>query len=203
MFQIEEELKKLPGQPGVYIMHDAKDAIIYVGKAISLKNRVRQYFQSSRDKTAKIKQMVSKIARFEYIVTDSELEALVLECNLIKEHRPRYNTMLKDDKTYPYIKVTASEEYPRILFSRQMKKDKNKYFGPFTSAGSSQRHNRADSEDIPDPGVQPEAAAGYGKGPSVPLLPYSPVRRAMSGVYFTGRLSEIGEAGGRVFKWTV
>ena len=117
-------------------MHDAKDAIIYVGKAISLKNRVRQYFQSSRDKTAKIKQMVSKIARFEYIVTDSELEALVLECNLIKEHRPRYNTMLKDDKTYPYIKVTASEEYPRILFSRQMKKDKNKYFGPFTSAGA-------------------------------------------------------------------
>ena len=136
MFQIEEELKKLPGQPGVYIMHDAKDAIIYVGKAISLKNRVRQYFQSSRDKTAKIKQMVSKIARFEYIVTDSELEALVLECNLIKEHRPRYNTMLKDDQTYPYIKVTASEEYPRILFSRQMKKDKNKYFGPFTSAGA-------------------------------------------------------------------
>lgn len=136
MFQIEEELKKLPGQPGVYIMHDAKDAIIYVGKAISLKNRVRQYFQSSRDKTAKIKQMVSKIARFEYIVTDSELEALVLECNLIKEHCPRYNTMLKDDKTYPYIKVTASEEYPRILFSRQMKKDKNKYFGPFTSAGA-------------------------------------------------------------------
>ena len=136
MFQIEEELKKLPGQPGVYIMHDAKDAIIYVGKAISLKNRVRQYFQSSRDKTAKIKQMVSKIARFEYIVTDSELEALVLECNLIKEHRPRYNTMLKDDKTYPYIKVTASEEYPRIFFSRQMKKDKNKYFGPFTSAGA-------------------------------------------------------------------
>lgn len=136
MFQIEEELKKLPGQPGVYIMHDAKDAIIYVGKAISLKNRVRQYFQSSRDKTAKIEQMVSKIARFEYIVTDSELEALVLECNLIKEHRPRYNTMLKDDKTYPYIKVTASEEYPRILFSRQMKKDKNKYFGPFTSAGA-------------------------------------------------------------------
>ena len=136
MFQIEEELKKLPGQPGVYIMHGAKYAIIYVGKAISLKNRVRQYFQSSRDKTAKIKQMVSKIARFEYIVTDSELEALVLECNLIKEHRPRYNTMLKDDKTYPYIKVTASEEYPRILFSRQMKKDKNKYFGPFTSAGA-------------------------------------------------------------------
>ena len=136
LFDIEEELKKLPSQPGVYIMHDAKDEIIYVGKAISLKNRVRQYFQSSRGKTAKIQQMVSRIARFEYIVTDSELEALVLECNLIKEHRPRYNTMLKDDKTYPYIKVTASEEYPRILFSRQMKKDKNKYFGPFTSAGA-------------------------------------------------------------------
>ena len=136
LFDIEEELKKLPSQPGVYIMHDAKDEIIYVGKANSLKNRVRQYFQSSRGKTAKIQQMVSRIARFEYIVTDSELEALVLECNLIKEHRPRYNTMLKDDKTYPYIKVTASEEYPRILFSRQMKKDKNKYFGPFTSAGA-------------------------------------------------------------------
>ena len=136
MFNIEEELKKLPAQPGVYIMHDAKDEIIYVGKAISLKNRVRQYFQSSRNKTAKIEQMVSRIARFEYIVTDSALEALVLECNLIKEHRPRYNTMLKDDKTYPYIKVTVSEEYPRILFSRMMKKDKNKYFGPFTSAGA-------------------------------------------------------------------
>lgn len=136
MFNIEEELKKLPAQPGVYIMHDAKDEIIYVGKAISLKNRVRQYFQSSRNKTSKIEQMVSRIARFEYIVTDSELEALVLECNLIKEHRPRYNTMLKDDKTYPYIKVTVSEEYPRILFSRIMRKDKNKYFGPFTSAGA-------------------------------------------------------------------
>ena len=136
MFDIEEELKKLPGQPGVYIMHDEKDEIIYVGKAISLKNRVRQYFQSSRNKTAKIEQMVSRIARFEYIVTDSELEALVLECNLIKEHRPRYNTMLKDDKSYPYIKVTVSEEFPRILFSRTMKKDKNKYFGPYTSSGA-------------------------------------------------------------------
>ncbi len=136
MFHIEEELKKLPAQPGVYIMHDEKDEIIYVGKAVSLKNRVRQYFQSSRNKTAKIEKMVSHIARFEYIITDSELEALVLECNLIKEYRPRYNTMLKDDKTYPYIKVTVSEEYPRILFSRTMKKDKNKYFGPFTSAGA-------------------------------------------------------------------
>ena len=136
MFNIEEELKKLPAQPGVYIMHDARDEIIYVGKAISLKNRVRQYFQSSRNKTAKIEQMVSRIARFEYIITDSELEALVLECNLIKEHRPRYNTMLKDDKAYPYIKVTVSEAFPRILFARTMKKDKNKYFGPYTSAGA-------------------------------------------------------------------
>lgn len=136
MFNIEEELKKLPAQPGVYIMHDDKDEIIYVGKAISLKNRVRQYFQSSRNKTTKIEKMVSRIARFEYILTDSELEALVLECNLIKEHRPKYNTMLKDDKTYPYIKVTVSEAFPRILFSRTMKKDKNKYFGPFTSSGA-------------------------------------------------------------------
>ncbi|MEG1780259.1 MAG: excinuclease ABC subunit UvrC [Clostridium sp.] len=136
MFDIEEELKKLPAQPGVYIMHDIKDEIIYVGKAISLKNRVRQYFQSSRNKTSKIEQMVSRIARFEYIVTDSELEALVLECNLIKEHRPKYNTMLKDDKTYPYIQVTVSEDYPRILFSRIMKKNGNRYFGPFTSAGA-------------------------------------------------------------------
>jgi excinuclease ABC subunit C len=136
MFDIEEELKKLPDKPGVYLMHDEKDAIIYVGKAVSLKNRVRQYFQSSRNKGPKIEKMVTKIARFEYIITDSELEALVLECNLIKEHRPRYNTMLKDDKTYPYIKVTVGEDYPRVLFSRQMKKDKSKYFGPYTSAGS-------------------------------------------------------------------
>lgn len=136
MFNIEEELKKLPSHPGVYIMHDAKDEIIYVGKAISLKNRVRQYFQSSRNKTAKIEQMVSRIARFEYIVTDSELEALVLECNLIKEHQPRYNTMLKDDKAYPYIKVTVWEEFPRVMFARTMKKDKSRYFGPYTSAGA-------------------------------------------------------------------
>lgn len=136
MFDIQEELKKLPGKPGVYIMHDAAEAIIYVGKAVNLKNRVRQYFQTSRNKGIKIEQMVSKIQRFEYIVTDSELEALVLECNLIKEHRPKYNTMLKDDKTYPYIKVTIGEEFPRILFARQMKKDKAKYYGPYTSAGA-------------------------------------------------------------------
>lgn len=134
MFNIEEELKKLPASPGVYIMHDEKDAIIYVGKAISLKNRVRQYFQSSRNKTAKIEHMVSHIARFEYIITDSEMEALVLECNLIKEHRPKYNTMLVDDKTYPYIKVTVAENYPRVLFTRMAKKDKSRYFGPYTSA---------------------------------------------------------------------
>ncbi len=136
MFIIEEELKKLPGKPGVYIMHGEKDEIIYVGKAISLKNRVRQYFQSSRNKGAKIEQMVTHITRFEYIITDSELEALVLECNLIKEHRPKYNTMLKDDKSYPFIKVTVHEPYPRVLFARRMKKDKARYFGPYTSAGA-------------------------------------------------------------------
>lgn len=136
MFQIEEELKKLPAKPGVYIMHDEQDEIIYVGKAVSLKNRVRQYFQSSRNKGAKIEQMVTHISRFEYIITDSELEALVLECNLIKEHRPKYNTMLKDDKSYPFIKVTVQEDFPRVLFARRMKKDKNKYFGPFTSVNA-------------------------------------------------------------------
>lgn len=135
-FDLEEELKKLPASPGVYLMHNHRDEIIYVGKAVSLKNRVRQYFQSSRNKTAKIQQMVSHIAWFEYILTDSELEALVLECNLIKEHRPRYNTMLKDDKTYPYIKATVWEDFPRLLFSRDMKKDgRSRYFGPYTSAG--------------------------------------------------------------------
>ena len=136
MFNIEEELKKLPAKPGVYLMHDEKDNIIYVGKAISLKNRVRQYFQSSRNKGAKIEQMVTHIRRFEYIVTDSELEALVLECNLIKEHRPKYNTMLMDDKGYPFIKVTVNEAYPRVMLARTMQKDKAKYFGPYTSAGA-------------------------------------------------------------------
>lgn len=136
MFNIEEELKKLPGKPGVYIMRDRKDTIIYIGKAISLKNRVRQYFQSSRNHSPKIISMVEHIDHFEYIITDSELEALVLECNLIKEHRPKYNTMLKDDKTYPYIRVTINEAYPRVLFSRQLKKDKSKYFGPYTSVNA-------------------------------------------------------------------
>ena len=136
MFHFDDELKKLPPKPGVYIMHDENDAIIYVGKAISLRNRVRSYFRESTVKSPKIEKMVSKIARFEYIVTDSELEALVLENNLIKEHNPKYNTMLKDDKTYPYIKVTTGEPYPRVLFARQMKKDKSRYFGPFTSAAA-------------------------------------------------------------------
>ena len=136
MFNIQEELKKLPAKPGVYLMHDATDEIIYVGKAVSLKNRVRQYFQESRKVTPKIEKMISRIAWFEYIVTDSELEALVLECNLIKEHEPRYNTMLKDGKTYPYIKATIQEPFPRLLFSRELKKDGNRYFGPFTSAAA-------------------------------------------------------------------
>ena len=136
MFDIEEELKKLPAHPGVYIMHDDKDAIIYVGKAISLKNRVRQYFQKSRNLGIKKEQMVEQIARFEYIITDSELEALVLESNLIKEHRPKYNTMLKDDKNYPFIKVTVGEAFPRIMMARKMKKDKSRYFGPYTSGGA-------------------------------------------------------------------
>lgn len=136
MFNLEEELKKLPDKPGVYIMHDKHDIIIYVGKAKILKNRVRQYFQSNKNHSAKVVQMVSHIAYFEYIVTDSELEALVLECNLIKEHRPKYNTMLKDDKSYPFIKVTIGEEFPRVLFSRTMKHGTGKFFGPYTSAGA-------------------------------------------------------------------
>ncbi len=133
MFNIEEELRKLPDKPGVYLMHDKNDTIIYVGKAVVLKNRVRQYFQSSRGKSAKIQRMVEQIAWFEYIVVDSEMEALILECNLIKEHQPKYNTMLKDDKHYPYMRLTANEDYPRIMLARERKKDKAKYFGPYTS----------------------------------------------------------------------
>ena len=136
MFDIQEELSKLPDQPGVYIMHDIADTIIYIGKARSLRKRVRQYFQPSHDEGIKKRQMVQNIARFEYIITDSELEALVLECNLIKEHCPKYNTMLRDDKTYPYIKVTVGEAFPRVLFAREMKKDRSRYFGPYTSAGA-------------------------------------------------------------------
>lgn len=134
MFDIAEELKKLPNKSGVYMMYDCHDTIIYIGKAVSLRKRVHQYFQASHDEGIKKAQMVKQIARFEYIVTDSELEALVLECNLIKEHRPKYNTMLRDDKTYPYIQVTLGEDFPRVLFSRRQKKDKSKYFGPYTNA---------------------------------------------------------------------
>lgn len=136
MFDIEEELKKLPEKPGVYLMHDKNDHIIYVGKAIVLKNRVRQYFQKSRNVSPKIARMIEQIAWFEYIVTDSELEALVLECNLIKEHNPKYNTMLKDGKSYPFLKATISEDFPRFLLARQMKRDGAKYFGPFTSGAA-------------------------------------------------------------------
>ena len=136
MFQIEEELKKLPKQPGVYIMHDAEDTILYVGKAINLHSRVRSYFRPNIGRGPQIDKMVNLIDYFEYIVTDSELEALVLENNLIKEHSPKYNTLLKDDKTYPYIKVTMGEQYPRVVFSREMKKDRSRYFGPYTSAAA-------------------------------------------------------------------
>lgn len=135
-FVIREELKKLPAAPGVYIMHNAKDEIIYVGKAVNLRNRVRQYFQSQKNKTPKVIRMVSQIDHFEYIVTDSELEALVLESNLIKENRPKYNTMLKDDKSYPFIRVTLGEAYPRVVMARRMKKDASKYYGPYPTAGA-------------------------------------------------------------------
>ena len=136
IFDVEEELKKLPKSPGVYIMHSKNDDILYVGKAVSLHNRVRQYFQTGHGHggSAKIAKMVSQIAYFEYIVTSSEMEALVLECNLIKEYRPKYNTMMTDDKGYPYIRVTVEEEFPRFLYSHSMKRDRSKYFGPYTNA---------------------------------------------------------------------
>ncbi len=133
MFDIQEHLKNLPAKPGVYLMKDKYDNIIYVGKAISLKNRVRQYFQSSKNHSSKVVSMVKNIKKFEYIITDSELEALILECNLIKQYRPKYNVLLRDDKTYPYIKVTTNEDYPRVLKVRQVIKDKAKYFGPYTN----------------------------------------------------------------------
>lgn len=136
MFDISKELAKLPNKPGVYLHHDEKDEIIYIGKAKNLKNRVSQYFQSGRGRSAKIEKMVAQIAYFEYIVTDTEVEALILENNLIKENRPRYNTMLKDDKTYPYIKLTLSEDFPRIVYTRKVKKDKDKYYGPYPQGTS-------------------------------------------------------------------
>ncbi|SCI22577.1 excinuclease ABC subunit UvrC [Romboutsia sp. 1001713B170207_170306_H8] len=133
MFDIQEHLKNLPAEPGVYLMKDKFNNIIYVGKAISLKNRVRQYFQSSKNHSSKVVSMVKNISSFEYIITDSELEALILECNLIKQYRPKYNVLLRDDKTYPYIKVTTNEDYPRVLKVRKVLKDKAKYFGPYTN----------------------------------------------------------------------
>lgn len=135
-FNFQEELKKMPQTPGVYLMHDFRDDVIYVGKAVNLKRRVSSYFRKSTKRSSKIESMVSNVSRFEYILTDSELEALILECNLIKEYRPKYNTMLMDDKTYPYVMITTSEDYPRILMARRMKKDNNKYYGPFTSGGA-------------------------------------------------------------------
>ena len=174
MFVIEEELKKLPDQPGVYIMHDSRDAIIYIGKAVSLRKRVHQYFQPSHDEGIKKAQMVKQIARFEYIVTDSELEALVLECNLIKEHRPKYNTMLRDDKTYPYIRETLGEDFPRVLFS------------PLHERGSSQGYDRAGEQDLSAAHLQPEPAARHGKGPPVSELSYSSVHGALPGIYHKG-----------------
>ena len=134
MSNIEEELKKLPSKPGVYIMHDKEDKIIYVGKAISLKNRVRQYFQSSKNHSSKVKSMVKNIDKFEYIITDSELEALILECNLIKKNRPKFNVLLKDDKTYPYIKIDIKSEYPNVFITRKIVNDGSKYFGPYANA---------------------------------------------------------------------
>lgn len=136
MFDFQEQLKLLPNEPGVYLMKNKNGKIIYVGKAISLKNRVRQYFQSSKNHSSKVKSMVSNIASFEYIITDSELEALILECNLIKQYRPKYNVLLRDDKTYPYIKVTTNEDYPRVMKVRRVLKDKAKYFGPYTNVSA-------------------------------------------------------------------
>lgn len=138
MFDIEENLKKLPNQPGVYLMKDKQEQILYVGKAKILKNRVRQYFRSQETLMPKIQKMVSLIESFEWIVTDTEVEALILEMNLIKKHRPKYNTMLKDDKSYPYLKVTVEEEYPRVIYTRKMLKDKAKYFGPYTTGYGAQ-----------------------------------------------------------------
>ena len=188
MFLIEEELKKLPAKPGVYIMHGENDEIIYVGKAVSLKNRVRQYFQSSRNKGVKIEQMVTHISRFEYIITDSELEALVLECNLIKEHRPKYNTMLKDDKSYPFIKVTVQEAYPRVLFARRMKKDKSRYFGPYTSAGAVKDVIELVRKLYQVRSCNRPLPRDCREGPSVPVSSYEAVHGPVSGKYQPGGL---------------
>ena len=186
MFQIEEELKKLPAKPGVYLMHDERDEIIMWARPSAIKNRVRQYFQSSRNKGAKIEQMVTHIARFEYIITDSELEALVLESNLIKEHRPKYNTMLKDDKSYPFIKVTIQEAYPRVLFARRMKKDKNRYFWSLYKCRGCKRCDRAGAEAVPGQILQQNASKRLRKGQTLSVLPYEAVYRSLYGKCVSG-----------------
>ena len=136
MFDIKENLKKLPEKPGVYLHKDKLGHVIYVGKAVSLKNRVRQYFQSQTNMPPKVRAMVAHIEEFEYITTDSEMEALILECNLIKKYMPKYNVLLRDDKTYPYIKVTVKEDFPRILKTRRVVEDGSRYFGPYSDAGA-------------------------------------------------------------------
>ena len=185
MFVIEEELKKLPDQPGVYIMHDSRDAIIYIGKAVSLRKRVHQYFQPSHDEGIKKAQMVKQIARFEYIVTDSELEALVLECNLIKEHRLKYNTMLRDDKTYPYIRVTLERFFREFSFP-PAEKDKSAALWKHTSAREQSDTIEPGEQDLSPAHLQPEPAARHGKGPPVSELSYSSVHGALPGIYHKG-----------------
>ena len=199
MFNFEEELKKLPNAPGVYLMHDAGDTIIYVGKAVNLHSRVRSYFRKIVGRGPQIDRMVEQITRFEYIVTDSELEALVLENNLIKEYSPKYNTMLKDDKTYPYIKVTMGEEYPRILFSREMKKDRSKYFGPYTGGGKG--YDRPDEQALSVKDLQSETAAGYRSGTALPELPYQAVSCALSGICQQGGVPGARGAGVGFPEW--
>ena len=195
MFDFDEELKKLPNSPGVYLMHDDNDTIIYVGKAVNLHNRVRSYFRKIVGRGPQIDRMVEQIARFEYIVTDSELEALVLENNLIKENSPKYNTLLKDDKTYPFIKVTVSEEFPRVLFSREMKKDRSRYFGPYTSAAAVKDtiellnklfKLRTCNRVLPRDLGQERPCLNHHIG-TVPC--------ALSGLYRSGRISETGGSG--------
>ena len=195
MFNFEEELKKLPHTPGVYLMHNKTDEIIYVGKAIDLYNRVHQYFQSGYKRSPKIEKMVSHIAWFEYIICESEIEALVLECNLIKEHRPHYNTMLTDDKSYPYIKITVNEDFPRILFSHQMHRDHARYFGPYTNAGAVK-----DTIDLLKKlyhlrSCNKKAATGNRAGSSMSVLPHRTVQGSLSGLHLKRGLQQTGGTG--------
>ena len=185
MFDVQDELKKLPPKPGVYIMHDERDTIIYVGKAVNLHNRVRSYFRKIVGRGPQIDQMVKQIARFEYIVTDSELEALILENNLIKEHRPKYNTMLKDDKTYPYIKVTVGEPYPRILFARRQQKDtaegQGAIFWPLYQRAGCEEHHRAAEQDVRTEGLLQGASQGFREGEALPEPSHGALLRAVHG----------------------